>query len=356
MTRRSGELFGRGMKKGASMEDGGLHDVDLAAKVAFLRDAANYPEDTTGVEVRETNMSFVFLTNRHAYKMKKPVKRPFLDFRHLAARRHFCAEEVRLNRRFAPSVYLGVVELTRRPPHGLDFDGGGEVVEALVMMRRLSAQMTLEAQLEEGRVDRRTLSVFARKMARFYRDAPALHPDPRELRKHLEGDIAENIGALAASGVAPPPARLRRLGEAQRIFLSQSWELLESRIRAGRFVEGHGDLRPEHVYLLDDPCALDCLEFNPRFRILDPADELSFLGLECARLGDDTIASELLELYTRETGDQPPADLLRFYRVFRACVRAKLAVWHVEGPDGRTPRPWRDKAERYLELAERDLG
>lgn len=332
-----------------------MTDAGRDAKLAFLSDPAGYPERPDAVEVRETNMSWVFLTDRHAYKMKKPVERPFLDFRDLAARRHFCAEEVRLNRRFAPSVYLGVVALTVSAAGRYALDGAGEFVEPLVKMRRLPAERTLEAQLREGCVERASLMRFARKMARFYRDAAPLHLDPEALAHHLHADIAENVSVLDDAGLAMPRDRLRRSVEAQWACLADAWPVMAARAAEGRFVEGHGDLRPEHVYLLADPCALDCLEFNLRFRVLDPADELSFLGLECAALGDETIAGDLLTVYRRETADRPPEALLRFYRVFRACVRAKLAAWHVAVPGERAPRPWLDKARSYLERVEREL-
>ncbi len=117
-------------------------------------------------------------------------------------------------------------------------------------------------------------------------------------------------------------------------------------------MEGHGDLRPEHVFLGADPAVIDCLEFDRDLRLLDPVDELGFLALECALLGQPGVGTRFLEIYRESSGDRCPLQLLRFYQGFRAFVRAKIAIWHLKDDKVSDPDHWRMRAVRYLELGQ----
>jgi aminoglycoside phosphotransferase family enzyme len=141
--------------------------------------------------------------------------------------------------------------------------------------------------------------------------------------------------------------------EGLRRFILARAELLDRRVRDGRIVEGHGDLRPEHVCLDGTPVIIDCLEFNRALRLVDPVDELAFLALECARLGAGWAGGVLLDTYVRRTGDDPAPELFGFYTSYRAALRARLAVWHMPEPGGgKTAEAWRERADAYLAQAE----
>jgi len=145
--------------------------------------------------------------------------------------------------------------------------------------------------------------------------------------------------------------RVAGLAQAQLVFLEQHHALIDQRVLQGRIVEGHGDLRPEHICLTADPAIIDCLEFSRELRIADPADELAFLALECERLGKPIVARWFLETYTRVTGDEPPRALMQFHRTYRALRRAKIAAWHLQDPSVRDPDKWRERARCYVALA-----
>ncbi|HLB81408.1 MAG TPA: hypothetical protein VJJ77_12985, partial [Dongiaceae bacterium] len=149
-----------------------------------------------------------------------------------------------------------------------------------------------------------------------------------------------------------PAAPLQRAAAAQLRFLEASGEVLDRRVREQRIVEAHGDLRPEHVYLGPRPVIVDCLEFSRAFRILDPADELAYLAMECDRLDAPAVGQLFLDTYGRVTGDEPPTPLLRFYKCYRACLRAKIAIWHLDEPAPRDRAQWTDRAAAYLRLAD----
>ena len=324
----------------------------LAAKVEFLQRPASYPERPERVEAVETHMSWVFLADGHVYKLKKPVRYDFLDFSTLAARRRCCEEEVRLNRRLAPDVYLGTVALKLRPGGGLGLEGAGEAVDWLVKMRRLPDARSLPAVIAGGSLRPADLAALGSLLAAFYRGCPRADLAPGDYVRRQRADVEANRRELAAPASGLPEALVAGLDAAQVGFMERHADLLESRVRAGWVVEGHGDLRPEHVFLLEaGPVVIDCIEFNRAFRLVDWADELAYLGLECARLGARAAGEEVLGACCGALGDLPPPELLRFYAGYRACLRAKICLWHAAEPGVVDPEHWRRRAREYLELA-----
>ena len=329
----------------------------LRTKVAFLSNPGNYPEKLTAVEVVQTHMSCVFLTDRHAYKLKKPVRYDFLNFSTVEARRVDCEEELRLNRRLARDVYIDVVPLVLTRDGGLVLGGAGKVVDWLVKMHRLPARLMLDRAIRDGNVRRDDVRRCALVLADFYRRSEPVAMDPGEYRDRFRMDILADQRALAAPNYGLPPALLESVTAGLLDVLEREASSFDRRVAERRIVEGHGDLRPEHVCLGAEPLFIDCLEFNSRWRMLDPADELSYLAMECEFAGAPWIGEVVLDTYREATGDDPPARLLSFYRGFRAVVRAKLAAAHLQDhPDPADQGKWIARAGRYLELANRRAG
>ena len=331
-------------------------DPGLEAKVAFLSRPESYPESTMAVQPVETHMSWVFLTERHAYKLKKPVHFSYLDFRTDALRRHYCSEEVRLNRRLSHGVYLGTVPLMADAGGRLCLGSDGRVVDWLVHMRRLPAERMLDAMIRNRTLRENDLSRALDKLCRFYREAPAVAVTPSAYHARFAAGIAENLRELCNPAYKLPRDLVEATCERQRAVLDGHPELLDRRVHARRVIEAHGDLRPEHICLEPEPQFIDCLEFSRDFRILDPADELAFLALECERLGAPELMRTIFATYAAITGDTPPDTLVRFYQSYRACVRAKIAVWHLNDPVVRDPHKWPAHARDYLRLARDHIG
>jgi aminoglycoside phosphotransferase family enzyme len=331
---------------------------ELAAKVAFLKRPDSYPDRPSAVEAVETHLAWVFLTDRCAYKLKKPVRYAFLDFTTLAARRHDAEEEVRLNRRLAPAVYLDVVALTVDASGRLALGGDGTPVDWLVKMRRLPRERMLDhaiaAQSADG-VDGAGLRGVAELLVAFYRHAPRAPLSPLAYRERLRAEIAANGSALAEARYGLPADVIARTVAAQDAFLEREAFVLDARVSAGRIVEGHGDLRPEHICLGPPPAIIDCVEFNREFRILDAADELAYLAMECERLGAPSVGAMLLVHYHALADDHPPDRLIHFYESVRAVLRAKLAAWHLDDPMVRYPSQWFNRAQAYVTLADRHI-
>jgi aminoglycoside phosphotransferase family enzyme len=323
----------------------------LDAKVAFLSRAATYPEAPRSVERIETHMSWVFLTDRHAYKLKKPVRYDSLDFSSLKLRRLDCEEEVRLNRRLARDVYLGTLALTLAPDGALRLGGAGETIDWLVHMRRLPASRMLDALILRRAIDEASVRPAAQLLAEFYTRAESAEDAPDAYRKRLAEGVRSDLRELSRPEFGLRAERVAELAETQLAFLERHGALFEQRVLEGRIVEGHGDLRPEHICLTPEPAIIDCLEFSRELRIVDPADELAFLGLECERLGMPLVGRWFRETYTRVTGDEPSRALMQFHRTYRALRRAKIAAWHLQDPGVRDHGKWQDRARCYVGLA-----
>lgn len=326
--------------------------AELDAKVAALRQPETYPEAPASIELVQTHMSCVFLTPQHAFKLKKPVRYPFLDFSTLPARERNCREEVRLNRRLASDVYLGVVPLARDAAGRLRLERrNGEVVDWLVKMRRLPAQRMLEHMIVHGAAREANVRPAAELLARFYKQSTPVDMDPERYRAELEAEARYSLSELSRPAYGLPREPIARVHEAQLDVLRETAALFAARVTAGHIVEGHGDLRPGHICLEDPPVIFDCLEFNQRFRILDPVDELGFLAMECERLGAKFVGRAFFALYRDVTGDDPPAPVVRFYKAARACLRARLAIWHTHELERREWPKWQALAASYLDLA-----
>ncbi len=328
-------------------------DVTLESKVAFLRQPTSFPERVYRVEAIETHMSWVFLTDGHAYKLKKPVCRDLLNFSSITDRRYYCEEEVRLNRRLAPDVYLGIVALTLDSPGHLQLDGAGPAIDWLVKMRRLPTQHMLDYAIQHGTATEADISRVAERLAGFYRSCPPALTDAAAYRSKLLHQIDRYLEELSRPAYQLPALQISGICLGQRVCLQKMAGLLDHRARSGRIVEGHGDLRPEHICLQPTLAIIDCLEFSRELRITDTIDELAFLALECERLGAAALGAFLLRAYARISGDSPDAALIHFYQSYRASLRATIAIQHLNEEKFRYSPQWPDRAREYLQLAER---
>ncbi len=323
----------------------------LAQKVAFLSSPGAL--DATGAQAHETHMSYVFLTADRVFKLKKPVRYDYLDFSSLPARARYCRIEYDLNRRLAPQVYLDVVPLTLETDGAMRVGGGGEVIDWLVKMVRLPEERMLENAILAGHVGPADIEALAAVLAPFFLNARPAGIAASEFVGRFAREQAVNRTLLEqfAGGI---PAIRAVLDEFDRAF-GEARPLLLARAQAGHVVDGHGDLRPEHVCLLDPPCIIDCLEFSALLRAVDPYEEIDYLALECEMLGAAWIGP-ILHRRLAEAGVEPPdARVLRLYRSFRALVRARLAVAHLLEPRIRLPEKWLPLASRYVEAAARAL-
>ncbi len=337
----------------------GLHAEgvpSLEDKVRFLSRASSYPHGPDRVDAKETHMSWVFLAGDRVFKLKKPVRYPYLDFSSLQARERYCGEENRLNHRLAPGIYRGVVPLMRSSSGALSLGGEGEVVDWLVEMRRLPAGCMLDTRLKEGAVSERDIERLAAVLADFYRGAEHPPVDPDWIYRHYEAEMADNRAVLMRQDLLPEQASVVTVLDRAAAVLLKSRKRLRERVQGGHIVDGHGDLRPEHICLVDPLVIFDCLEFSRDLRLVDPFDEMAFLGLECARLGASSLGSSLIGRVAQLMGEDVPTDLIGVYTVLHALLRARLSLAHLMDPVPREPRKWAPLTRQYLGLAEEALS
>ncbi len=304
------------------------------------------------VERKETHKSWVFLVGDEVYKLKKPVRNHLQDLTTLAAREANARNEVRLNRRLAPDVYLGVAVVTRSQTDGIEINGKGAIVDWLVHMRRVPEEYMLDQMIMAGHVPIEGVDAFIDLITSFYQRLPSAGLSPRDYIEHFEREQSENRRILT---MARSPLDLNEVAATLDAFdeeQSQLRELLEKRASEGKIIEGHGDLRPEHVCLNDPPVIIDCLEFNLGLRLIDPHDELGYLGLECGLLGAPWIGDRITTGYAQRTHDECPKQLLSFYAAYRAFLRARLCLAHLLDPGPQDENKWIKKAQNYLAVAQ----
>jgi aminoglycoside phosphotransferase family enzyme len=328
--------------------------VSTADKVRFLASPAAHG----GVrpDVTETHMSWLFAAGDRVLKLKKPVRTPFLDFSTMALRAFNCGEEVRLNRRLAPDVYIGVTPLvaTTDGQFAVGPAPGAAPVDWLVEMHRLPADRMLEAAIRSASVTPADIERLGERLAGFFRDARRVQLSAGAYLQRFDALQAANRDVLlqpafASAGAAP-------VLDAADAFRARHATALGERAERGHLREGHGDLRPEHIVLDGTPGVIDCLEFNPELREADPFDELAFLGLECRMLGAAWIEGALVAPVARKLGDTPAPAVRAVYTAHRALLRARLSAAHLLDAHPRAPERWLPQAARYLAEARAALG
>lgn len=320
-------------------------DHELAAKLAFLR--ASHAFDGV-LEVIETHMSWVFLTARHAFKLKKPVHLPFIDYRTIEQRRRSCENELRLGRRLAVGVYDAVQPLVATAG-GLVIGGAGEIVDWLVVMRRLPRDRMLPEMLASGQATDAHARAVGDLLAQFYRTASRATWDTATYRRRMREIVVSVGGELVERGAAP--SVVGRLVEGQLSTIKREASALDARLTGGHVVDAHGDLRPEHVCLETPPVVIDPLEFDDDLRTFDAASELAFFALECERLGAAWFGERVFARYLECAADQVPAPLLALYRGQHALTRSLIALRRLDDAAPADRQRWRAKSEDYLARA-----
>ena len=326
--------------------------------IASLLQPRAYPHPTGPITLRETHISWVLLTGPLAYKIKKPVALGFVDFHRPEQRRHFCEEELRLNRRLAPELYLDLVEI-HGPVEQANLLGSGPVIEVAVRMHQFEEEGLLSRALGTSRVTGEQLERFAERLAHFHGDA----------------GVASAVGTFGRPEAVKAPAEanlevLRRIHPEAPILSSlHDWTLMEGhrlesrfaqRLAEGRVREGHGDLHLDNLVVHQgEVLGFDCLEFNPSLRWIDVLSDVAFLAMDLQQRGETVLAGRVLNRWLITCGDYGAIELWAWYLTYRALVRAKVLALRIEqlGSDNPQQRALLDEQLwRYVQQAERSRG
>lgn len=327
-----------------------------------LLDTSAYPEPTTKVELVQTHISFVFLTDNFVYKVKKPVNFGFVDFSTLEKRAQYCNNEVTLNRRLSPDTYLEVLPVTEEGGR-LRIGGSGDLVDYCVKMKRLSMDNLMIKMLEEGRLTAQKIVEVAEKIADFH----AVAETSPEIDKYgtvvaMRFTTDENFEQTEKYvGITLPMEQFSAIKDYTNNFYLTHKDLFDDRIRKHKIKDCHGDLHMEHI-CLDEPITIfDCIEFNDRFRYIDTACDIAFLAMDLdfhtrfGRSGIDRkeLSKVLVDAYVTRSGDGDVYELMTFYKVYRAYVRGKVISFRLNdehiSPEDKDVAA--DTARKYFELA-----
>lgn len=299
----------------------------------------------TGSELIETHISWLLLTDEHAYKIKKPVKFSFLDFTTLEKRKFFCEEEVRLNRRLAPDVYLGVVSITK---DGLEKEG--EEIGYAVKMKKLDKDKTMDKMLKQGKVTEEQIKEIAERIAEFHQKIDVIkgnYSTSEIVWKQIEdlGSFREIIEKSCGIG-----GKVDYILENSKKFIENNETLFKKRIEDGMVRDCHGDLHSANIFLNDEIVIFDCIEFNKDFRYVDVASEIAFMSMDLDAFGREDLAELFVETYLAKTKDEELRKILPLYKCYRANVRAKIAAIDYSQHPGDEPK---ERIKKYTELAEK---
>ncbi|MBS1132912.1 MAG: hypothetical protein H6R02_53 [Burkholderiaceae bacterium] len=326
--------------------------------VAGLLRPAAYPQPVMRVERIDTHVSTVLLAGDYAYKLRKPVNLGFLDFSTLEQRHRDCEEELRLNRRSAPELYLDVVPIigTQSAPRIGVFGSAEPTIEVAVRMRRFDTRLTFDCLAERGELTPALIDRLAEAVAALHAGATAA-PAEGGAPESVARWIGDNFTAMRDHVHSPADrSRLDELADWTRRELIAKKDLLSQRAVHGRIRECHGDLHLGNVVLLDGaPTLFDAIEFNAELRCIDVISDIAFTFMDLADHGLDGLAWRFLSRYLEISGDYDGLALLRLYAVYRALVRAKVALIRLRQPEVKHQVRLREHAsfEHYLALAER---
>lgn len=321
-----------------------------------LRNPSTYPVQTRTVELIQTHVSWLFLTESHVFKLKKPVNFGFLDFSTLDLRRFYCHEEIRLNKRLCPDIYEQVIEL-HETDSGASFVGNGNVLDYAVMMKRLPADRMLDRLVDSGMISREEILIVAHAICVFHANA-ATSPYISEFgslvqirsnwRENFEQSLPFQVSTL-------PPTVCETINNYVDDFIDSHSTLFTERIENGYIRECDGDIHLGNICLYNNTAYIfDCIEFNERFRYSDTAADIAFFLMDLDFHRRPDLADAALSTYIAASGDAGLAQLVTFYKVYRAFVRGKVESLQLQdtGIDPEERAVAEKRAISYFRLAQ----
>ena len=327
---------------------------------ALLKPQA-YPHKPQEIKLVQTQMSFLFLTGDYVYKVKKPVNLGYLDYTTLEKRRFFCHQELELNRRLCPEIYLAVVPITmslrgaKRRSNLLSVEGEGKIIEYAVKMKQLPQNRMMDVLLHNGQVTHEMIGRVAEKLANFHRKA-ATNPEIATfgnlsvIRQNCDENFTQTEKYI---GVSIPARKYDQIKSYTNNFINSNSSLFDKRVSEGKVRDCHGDLHAAHICFTDDICIYDCIEFNDRFRYCDVASEVAFLAMDLDRYQQANLSKHFVTTYVELGQDEELLRLLNFYKCYRAYVRGKVESFKLDDPY--IPEEEKAKvlatAKKYFELA-----
>lgn len=308
--------------------------MSLPLMISDLISTSTYPESSAKVELVQTHISFIILTDSYVYKIKKAVNLGFLDFSTIEKRHFYCLQELELNRRLSPDIYLGLLEIRKREGHFF-YDGKGELVDYAIKMRRIPEDLMMLNLLKAGAVDLKMVGDVARTIADFHMDAQrgdaiSDFGKPEIIRENIKENFLQTERYI---GKTVSHEKYYAIKNYALDFINQNGSLFKKRMDEGKIRDCHGDIHMEHVCIADKIYIYDCIEFNDRFRYGDVASDIAFLAMDLDFHEEKKLSDGFVERYIKASGDKEIMLLIDFYKGYRACVRAKVDSFELDDPN-----------------------
>jgi aminoglycoside phosphotransferase family enzyme/predicted kinase len=298
-----------------------------------LLDPEIYPDKTTKVEMMQTQMSFIFLTGKFVYKLRKAVNLGYLDYTTLEKRHFFSQQEVILNRRLSPEVYLGVIPVTKDQSR-ISLNGSGEIIDYVVKMLYLPQNRMMNVLLDRNRVTGDMVEQVAQKLVSFHAEA-ATNADISSFGKieAVKFNTDENFSQTEKYfEAAITKEQFTIIKEYTNNLLIDKANIFKQRAASGKIRDCHGDLHSQHICFTNAISIFDCIEFNDRFRYCDVASEIAFLAMDMDHYGRADLSRSFTNAYINISRDEQIKEVLKFYKCYRACVRGKVACFKFDDP------------------------
>ncbi len=328
---------------------------NLPLFIQALLSPSVYDHAASDIRLVQTHISYVLLAGDYVYKFKKPVNFGFLDFSTLDKRQYCCEQELILNRRLCPDIYLGLVTVTMEQGQ-YRLDGEGEVIEYGVRMVRMPEERMMVNVISAGELGREHIDSLVKTLVPFYRQAERSEEIDRfGTAESVAVNVLENFDQTRefVGGYALSRDRFERISHYARTVLARP-DLFARRIARGRIRDCHGDLYSANICLADKVYIYDCIEFNQRFRYCDVASDIAFLAMDLDFHGFADLSAYLVERFGRVSGDDDLAGILDFYKCYRAYVRGKIGLFTAADPavDETVRQAGLEGAGQYFHLAE----
>ncbi|PVX27875.1 MAG: hypothetical protein CW716_00040 [Candidatus Bathyarchaeum sp.] len=326
--------------------------TDQKQVVEALMKPEAYDKEAGKIELKQTHISFVFLTENFVYKIKKAVNFGFLDFSTLEKRRLFCEKETELNKRLCGDMYLEVVPVTKSD--SIKIGGEGEAIEYAVKMKRIPEEKIMTRLLEEGRINKTIVDKMAKIIAEFHQKTVTCKTGEFGSLPIIETNWKENFDQsreFVGETISQESYNLihEKVGE----FMKQNAAFFAKRVAENRVKECHGDIHSGNIFVADKIYIFDAIEFNERFRICDVASDVAFLAMDLDFKDRSDLSSYFVEKYVQYSGDKELEKLLNFYKCYRAYVRGKVVSFRLNDPNVNQEEKAaaKNEAKAYFELA-----
>lgn len=323
--------------------------------VEAMKRPETYDSEVRDIRIKQTHISWVFLTGKFAYKVKKPVDFGFLDFTTLDNRLKFCRKELEINRMLSPDIYLGVLPINKSG-QGIKLNGPGETVEYAIKMKELPQENLMTKMLERGLVDTKTMERVVETLMEFYSNTHTYRdPNSTGSLETVKFNWRENFRqAKPFIGRTLDRKTFDTIKERTERFMASQKKLFDRRLREGRVKWCHGDLHSGNIFVIHDRIVIfDAIEFNERFACSDVAGDIAFLSMDLDFRHRKYLSGYFVKKYVEKSGDSRLMELLDFYKCYRAYVRGKVTGFRMDDPgvSKDDKKKAKDEAGDYFRLA-----